>query len=797
MKINDKQTEALKKFKTEKWIKIPGGSLGFDAYLKSILIIFQKIRLVGKGSKFESLAVSNDEGIKSLMSMNHKKLTKIDISNFFAREVKKGENKFYFAYKSNFEIFRSDENEIINYALELPYLKNLYKFQEKIDLVFPKEIISKRIFKFNLHVNLPTSLLKEEMLRQNYLFIYKLSSNYLEKNSFLMLNIKNMNTTKIIANTLSSNFVHLPFYSDIKNIFGLTAVKLPKGIFQVSADLKFILPELNLDNKLDINNKNNKNINTKTVFNAFNVNKNIKKQFEEENNLKKIDENYEINSKNKSIIKPEIKIKEPDKLISIKLPEKNETQKLLLNATENENGKKHKKKHNKKHKKKQKKHMNKTDLNLRDGEDESEGEENEENSEDINAKFNTNRPESQFKNNLNNRSFSNKTDILFAKNKVDEFNINKTKTNYEKHFENLQIRKFKSDFLLEKIEELSLKLEKTDIGESEIINFSIADRVSNDTQFDPKAKNLFELLNFIQTDQNKIKQVNNEETNLEEENEDEEENDEDEDEDEENRFLGEHEANNTKLKKKKKHKKKHKKKKNSTIVLNTVIMKDLNKTINSSSLLNQNKAGIVNVIDQSQIEKNLFKINNQNTEGKDYNFSIDQKSDDKTTKKIMNNLNQALKSVNNETVESSIKIKNDFFELNVIRLPLSTLIYNKIYKNIFNFRSNNELNIISSLALNFKLHREKNVMIFLNVILSLDYIADFEFRLFLNGEEECNSSMTSKSKRIINENSINIKKMPVGDYKLEVLYNSNKQGSANLGNNEWDVFSLVVVVFEI
>ena len=227
------------------------------------------------------------------------------------------------------------------------------------------------------------------------------------------------------------------------------------------------------------------------------------------------------------------------------------------------------------------------------------------------------------------------------------------------------------------------------------------------------------------------------------------------------------------------------------------MMKDLNKTINTSSLTNPNKTEIVIANNQSQIEKNLFKINNQNTEGKDYNFSIDQKSDDKTTKNIMNNLNQALKSVNNETVESNIKIKNDFFELNIIRLPLSTLIYNKIYKNIFNFQSNNELNIIPSLALNFKLYREKNVLIFLNVILSLDYIADFEFRLFLNGEEECNSSMTSKSKRIINENSINIKKMPVGDYKLEVLYNSNKQGSANLGNNEWDVVSLVVVVFDI
>ena len=83
------------------------------------------------------------------------------------------------------------------------------------------------------------------------------------------------------------------------------------------------------------------------------------------------------------------------------------------------------------------------------------------------------------------------------------------------------------------------------------------------------------------------------------------------------------------------------------------------------------------------------------------------------------------------------------------------------------------------------------------MILTLDYIADFDFRLHINGKDECNSGITSRSKHIINENSINIQKLPPGDYKFEFLYNTNKQGAVNLAINEWDVFSLTVVAFDI
>ena len=81
--------------------------------------------------------------------------------------------------------------------------------------------------------------------------------------------------------------------------------------------------------------------------------------------------------------------------------------------------------------------------------------------------------------------------------------------------------------------------------------------------------------------------------------------------------------------------------------------------------------------------------------------------------------------------------------------------------------------------------------------MTLDYIADFEFRLYINGKNECKSAITSKSKLIVNDNSINIQKLPAGDYNIEVLYNTNTKGEVNLGINEWDVFSVTVIAFDI
>ena len=145
--ITNKQIDSLQNFKTEKWNKIPGTSLTFNAYYNSILVIFQKIRLVGKGDYFKSLAVNNEEGVKTLMTSTQNPITKIDLNNFIARKINLGENKFYMAYKSNFEIIKNDENTILNYVMEFPFIENL----EILNTEFNPKLISNEISSKNIY----------------------------------------------------------------------------------------------------------------------------------------------------------------------------------------------------------------------------------------------------------------------------------------------------------------------------------------------------------------------------------------------------------------------------------------------------------------------------------------------------------------------------------------------------------------------------------------------------------------------------------------------------------------------
>jgi len=364
LKINSDKIDNLKKFNTENWNKIPGSSLGFNAYFNSILLIFQKIRFVGKGLFFESLPIWNEEGIKSLMSTNRKTLSKLDINNFVARKVNKGENEFYNAYKSDFVVINSEENSIVNYVMEFPYVNNLKIFREKFDPNFPDEIIFKNILNYNLKVDIPHSTtLDENLLRQNYILIYKLSSNYIEKNTFMKLSIKNKANGEKIHETASSHYIHLPFYSEYKNIFGLTSLNLPKGDFEISAIFKYFLQEFNLE-KIN-NQQNNKEFyiynNTKTIYNITSFNNNLKKQFEIDN--KKVDKknkNTNKSSKKNEMIETSKIKKNLENMDKGNVPVISEAQEHIVKVPSSEDKKIHK--HKKKHKKKQKKYKNKTKL---------------------------------------------------------------------------------------------------------------------------------------------------------------------------------------------------------------------------------------------------------------------------------------------------------------------------------------------------------------------------------------------------------------------------------------------------
>jgi hypothetical protein len=156
-----------------------------------------------------------------------------------------------------------------------------------------------------------------------------------------------------------------------------------------------------------------------------------------------------------------------------------------------------------------------------------------------------------------------------------------------------------------------------------------------------------------------------------------------------------------------------------------------------------------------------------------------------------------------ETIKNSNKINNnsEFLrekgEITIFQLPITSLIYTLSYKGIFYFKGNNELNEIPTIKKTLKLTTEKNVLIHLNVILTMDKPYNYEFRLYINGKDDCDSFMSSKGERIINLSSTSIEKLPPGEYNFELLYLTNHDGYANMTQNDWDVISMNILLLEV
>lgn len=709
----------MKKFSSKKWNKVPGASLTFQAYFNSVLIIFQKIRLIGEGNYFESLPISNEKGIKDALITTKKPLTKLELNTVAASKVNVGKNRFYMAYRSDFLIKRNDENMILNYAMEFPYMDNIQTYNEEFNPFFKKEILSKNIFNYNLTVKVPKSQIEEDMLTQNYLFIYRLSSNFLQRNSFVKINIKNVKKDANFEEGLSSNFVHLPFYSEVKNIFGMTFVKLKKGEYKISADFKYFLQKFNLE-KVNRDSENEKfDLYNSEVKNMKMFKEKVKKEFKGEDKVKnkdvkkpgrfyygkrgKTNTNLNMNknrnrknvndtfvndnsNNNKSFIR--IESKKNNK--RIKQLRENEIRKNKVNQTNNNNNK-----------------VNQTNLNTKNVTNL--------NTKNLNVKFV----------NKNNTKFQNKTT-----NKTKNTNLNNSsKSNFKQKVQIVSdLNTNKTIKNPENIITLNNKLLEEDKTQNE-----------NNKSFD---ENILEEINFIEkksfsfTNKNKIKNFSSPIKNLTE------------------------------------------------ILLNKKRQENIFDIFDSSSNSNSKKNLSKRTENSLQKKKNELKT---------YDFMP--KNDEKSTKNIMKNLKEVLKKAKLEENKTEEKLEN--FEMNVIRLPLATKIFHKIFKSNLYFQGNTEYNEIPSIQTSLRIKKAKNVLIYINIIMTLDYIADFEFKLHINGKDECLSSISSKSKHIINENSINIQHFPPGDYQFEILYNTNKQGTVNLGMNEWDVIAITIVAFDV
>ncbi len=92
---------------------------------------------------------------------------------------------------------------------------------------------------------------------------------------------------------------------------------------------------------------------------------------------------------------------------------------------------------------------------------------------------------------------------------------------------------------------------------------------------------------------------------------------------------------------------------------------------------------------------------------------------------------------------------------------------------------------------------EKNILIQINIILSNSHLAYYEFKLHLNGKQDCESTIYSKNEHIINHNSFMINKLKPGEYKIELLYLTNTDSEINMNSNDWDNISMNILLLEV
>jgi hypothetical protein len=148
--------------------------------------------------------------------------------------------------------------------------------------------------------------------------------------------------------------------------------------------------------------------------------------------------------------------------------------------------------------------------------------------------------------------------------------------------------------------------------------------------------------------------------------------------------------------------------------------------------------------------------------------------------------------------KNNFKINNlkEIGEISILKLPVTSTFYTLTLKNSFSFKGSHELNNIPNLKKNFKITTERNVLIHTNIVLTLSQLVEFEFRIYINGKDLCDSPLKSKKEHVVSINNIIIEKLQPGDYSVELLYMANKEGIANMLDNDWDIISLNILLLE-
>jgi hypothetical protein len=175
------------------------------------------------------------------------------------------------------------------------------------------------------------------------------------------------------------------------------------------------------------------------------------------------------------------------------------------------------------------------------------------------------------------------------------------------------------------------------------------------------------------------------------------------------------------------------------------------------------------------------------TNSTDKNSKYEQEDDDEIKKPV----------VPPEDYSKAFKDHKEHGEVTLLKLPISSLIYTNTFKSFFNYKGNSELNEIPNMKRILKITTEKNVLIQTNILLTLPSQTDFEFRLYINGKDDCDSLLISKEEHLVNLNSVSIERLQPGDYSIELFYLASKEGYVDMTQNDWDIISMNLVLLEV
>ena len=754
----------MKPFKYNEWSIMKGTEIMFTSYLASTVIIFQQIRLNGQGNNFESMLFLNSVPNPALQLVRrNKSFSRIDLNHYQANILRPGVHNYYSAYKTDMSLDKSnDDNNIITTAIEFPYaVEELYTKTNTISI----NKYFKRGNWFTLR-ELNSDISNNEVdttmgpdPQRTFLIFYQISTS-MKKNMLTKLVIKNSDSMEY-KETLSSINVFISSLNKVQNINGACLINLSAGDYKVGLRGKFIFED-SAENLEKIDNK-------LTDFNYVKLYQGDR--YNQNNFLKKSVLDDVI------FLETESEVKEVKDIVKEEVKEEQKDEVKKVNYLRSQKGGKS----NDKVDSDSKKAI--TDNSSKNIDSNKNNKNNEVKKEVVNSNKMKKLKVKILKDDKVNfgQRRTNTNSTLISKTKLNQDNGSasqttqdptqtpapKKKKHHKKHHKH---HHKKTEGEIQKQNQDTSN--NTGGNTSGVVSGNTDANANNSPGASPSASvtannngntvgttsdnsNNSNTSNIGSSNGNTVSSSNGgnpvsygSSPNL-------------------TSSIGNDQSNQV-----------------------TITPLDGN-PINTSSTISSDNT-------QDQIEASTNEANDIFNKIKKDSEQVD--SIDKI-KTYLNKFDEIADYKLNPESQDKYNQNNmsilETGEITIVKLPLSTFSYNTFYKGVLKLKGNKELNELPNMKIKTSISTPKNLIIQINIVLTVEQSMGYEFRLYVNGVDDGSALMVSKTENIININNVTVKKYAPGSYQFELLYIGNKDTTANMSINDWDIISMNIAFLDI